>query len=98
MSFDTVGASLTDLTGLKALFNAKASEVQSLIADITTQVGDAGAPGSVNWVGAKADQFRADWTGTFKPNLHQLIEALNSTATYVESNRAAIDAALNGVG
>jgi tyrosyl-tRNA synthetase len=98
MSFDTVGASLIDLEGLKALFQAKAADVQVLIADITARVGDAGAPGSVHWVGAKADEFRSEWTGTFKPNLNQLIDALTSTAGYVEANRAAIDAALNGVG
>jgi ABC-type transporter Mla subunit MlaD len=98
MSIDTVGASLSDLEGLKALLTAKASEVQQLISDITTQVGDAGAPGSVHWVGAVADQFRGEWSNTFRPNLNHLIEALSSTASYVEANRSAIDRALNGVG
>jgi uncharacterized protein YukE len=96
-SFDTVGASISQLMALKSLFDRKAAEVETLISEITAQVGSPGAPGAVNWVGSVAEQFRGDWAGQFRPNLQKLIQALHETSPYIDRNRRNNELALNGV-
>jgi hypothetical protein len=96
MSFDTVGANITQLGTLRQLFDQKATEVDELIRQVSAAVGHAGGPGSVHWEGRVADRFRSDWASTFVPNLRRVSEALHESSTYVERNRQSIDQVLNG--
>jgi uncharacterized protein YukE len=96
MSFDTVGANITQLGTLRQLFDQKAAEVDDLIRQISSAVGEAGGRGAVHWEGQVAERFRQDWTSTFVPNLRRLGEALHESAGYVERNRQSIDQVLNG--
>jgi len=98
MASTQVGADIGQLAVLRQLFDTKATEVEALIHEISTSVGDPGGRGSVHWEGQVADRFRQDWGGTFVPSLRQLIEALREHAAYVERNRQNISQALNGMG
>lgn len=97
MSFDTVGANITQLGTLRQLFDQKAAEVDELIRQVSTAVGTPGGQGAVHWEGQVAERFRGDWNSTFVPNLRRLGEALHESAAYVERNRQNIDQVLNGV-
>ena len=98
MASTQVGADIAQLAALRQLFEAKATEVEALIHEISSSVGEAGGRGSVHWEGQVADRFRQEWGGTFVPSLRQLIEAFREHAAYVERNRQNISQALNGVG
>jgi hypothetical protein len=97
MSFDTVGANITQLATLRQLFDQRAAEVDDLIRQISGAVGTPGGQGAVHWEGQVAERFRQDWTSTFVPSLRRLGEALHESAGYVERNRQSIDQVLNGV-
>jgi hypothetical protein len=96
MPFDHVGADLSQLAALRALFDRKAAELEHLIGEVSASVGPPGGQGSVRWDGQVADRFRQDWNQTFVPGLRRLTEALRQSATYVERNRQNISQALNG--
>lgn len=96
MSFDTVGANISQLGSLRQLFDQKAAEVDDLVRQVSAAVGGPGGQGSVHWEGQVAERFRQDWTTTFVPNLRRLSEALHESAGYVERNRQSIDQVLNG--
>ena len=96
MSFDHVGASLSQLGTLRQLFDQKAGEIDSLIAEIGTAVGPAGGQGSVHWEGQVAERFRQDWHHTFVPGLRRLLDSLHESGAYIEQNRQNISQALNG--
>lgn len=93
-----VGADITQLATLRQQLETKAGEVDALIREISSAVGQPGSTGSVHWQGQVADRFRQEWSGTFVPSLQRLIEALHEHAAYVERNRQNISQALNGVG
>ncbi|MBI2705946.1 MAG: hypothetical protein HYX32_11755 [Actinobacteria bacterium] len=97
MPLDTVGANLAQLTELQRAFDAKAAQVDQLIVEISALVGGAGAPGSVNWQGRIADQFRTEWDTVYVKNLRQLVAALQEQARYVNENRRRSNLALNGI-
>lgn len=97
MSFDTVGANISQLGSLRQLFDQKAAEVDDLVQQISSAVGHAGGQGAVHWEGQVAERFRQDWSSTFVPNLRRLGEALHESAGYVERNRQNIDQVLNGM-
>ncbi len=97
MSSDTIGLNLSQMADLQRTFDAKATEVEQLIAQISTLVGSAGAPGSVHWQGRLADQFRGEWDGVFVKNLRQLVQALQQQARYIDDNRRRTNLVLNGI-
>jgi uncharacterized protein YukE len=97
MSTSNVGANLDQLGELAQRFDAKASEIEQLIADLSRLIGSSGAMGSVFWQGQVADRFRGEWDGVYVRNLRQLIEALRQQARYVNENRRRSNLALNGI-
>lgn len=92
-----VGANLDQLAELARRFEAKATDVEQLVADLSRLIGTGGAMGSVFWQGRLADQFRADWDGVYVRNLRDLAEALRQQARYVDDNRRRSNLVLNGV-
>ncbi len=97
MATDTIGLNLSQMADLQRTFDAKAAEVDQLIAQISTLVGTAGTPGSVHWQGRLADQFRTEWDGVFVKNLRQLVQALQQQARYIDDSRRRTNLVLNGV-
>jgi len=94
---DTVGANLSQLAELQQAFETKAGQIEQLIAEISSLVGSAGAPGAVHWQGRLADEFRGEWESVYVKNLRQLVEALHGQARFVDDNRRRSNLALNGV-
>src|SRR5690606_30921336 len=76
MTTDTVGVNLAQMAELQRTFDAKAAQVEQLVAEVSRLVGSAGAPGAVHWQGRVADQFRQEWDGVYVKNLRQLTQAL----------------------
>lgn len=73
------GANLGDLQSLRALFEGKAGEVESLQATVSGKV----ARGATAWEGPGAERFRAAWDGEFMPALNNLREALSQASVAV---------------
>lgn len=73
------GANLGDLQSLRALFEGKAGEVESLQSTVTSKV----ARGATAWEGPGAEKFRAAWDGEFMPALNNLREALTQASVAV---------------
>lgn len=94
---DTVGMNLTQMAALQQAFEARAAEVERLVAELGGLVGTGGGPGAVHWVGRVADQFRAEWDGTYVPNLRRLSEALREQARWVGEQRRRSNLVLNGI-
>jgi uncharacterized protein YukE len=92
-----VGANLSQLADLHRTLDAKAHEIEQLIADVGRLVGSGGAMGLVFWQGRLADQFRAEWDAVYVRNLRQLGQALRDQARYVDENRRRSNLVLNGV-
>ena len=97
MTTDTVGVNLTQMSDLQRTFEAKAGQIEQLVAEVSRLVGSAGAPGAVHWQGRLADQFRQEWDGVYVKNLRQLTEALQQQARYIDENRRRSNLVLNGV-
>jgi WXG100 family type VII secretion target len=83
------GANLADLDQLRAVFDGKAGEVQSLEATLSAKV----APGATAWEGPGADKFRAAWEQEFAPALRNLQEALTQAGIAVARYRDNIEMA-----
>jgi uncharacterized protein YukE len=92
-----VGADLEQMVELARRFDAKAGEVDHLVADLSRLVGSGGAMGSVFWQGQLADRFRAEWESVYVKSLRELAEALRAQARYVDDNRRRSNLVLNGV-
>ena len=73
------GANLEDLQSLRALFEGKAGEVETLQSTVTGKV----ARGATAWEGPGAEKFRAAWEGEFMPALNNLRDALNQASVAV---------------
>lgn len=97
MTTDNVGLNLSQMADLQRTFDTKAAEIEQLIAQISTLVGSAGAPGSVHWQGQLAEQFRAEWDGVFVKNLRQLVQAFQQQARYIDDSRRRTNLVLNGI-
>jgi len=69
-----------DVEHLAAQFEAKASAVETLIAQVTTRLG------STTWVGSDRDNFEATWTGESTNMLNQLAQALRENGTLANNN------------
>ena len=83
------GANLADLEQLRAMFDSKAGEVQSLESTLSGKV----APGATAWEGPGADKFRSAWETEFAPALRNLREALNQAGVAVAKYRDNIEMA-----
>ena len=83
------GANLSDLEGLRATFEAKADQVDSLTTTLSNKVD----PHATAWAGPGADNFRSAWDGDFKPALVKLEGALREAAVAVGKYRDNIEAA-----
>jgi len=94
---EMVGVNLSQMVELQHAFDARAQQIEELIAAITALVGSGGASGSVHWTGRVADEFRAEWDGVYVKNLRQLVDALHHQAQYVNENRRRSNLVLNGV-
>ena len=94
---DLVGVNLTQMVELQQTFEARAAQIDELIAAVSNLVGTAGAPGAVHWQGRLADDFRAQWDAVYVKNLRQLVDALHDQARYVNENRRRSNLVLNGV-
>jgi uncharacterized protein YukE len=94
---DLVGVNLTQMVQLQQTFDARAAQIEELIATISNLVGAGGAPGSVHWQGKLADDFRAEWDAVYVKNLRQLVEAMRDQARYVNESRRRSNLVLNGV-
>lgn len=97
MSSTQVGANLEQMAVLAARFEAKASEVEALISDLSALVGSGGSMGSVFWQGQLADRFRHEWDAVYVRNLRELVVALRDQARYVDENRRRSNLVLNGI-
>ena len=82
-----IGAEMGQMDQLAQVFTQKSAQIDELTAAIDGQVG------GTWWEGPAADRFREQWSGSFKPNLQQLQQALNECSSEVRSRRAAIEAA-----
>ena len=94
---EMVGVNLSQMVELQHAFDARAQQIEELIAAITALVGSGGASGSVHWTGRVADEFRTEWDGVYVKNLRQLVDALHHQAQYVNENRRRSNLVLNGV-
>jgi uncharacterized protein YukE len=92
-----VGADLEQMVELARRFDAKAAEVDQLVADLSRLIGSGGAMGAVYWQGQLADRFRTEWDGVYVRNLRELAEALRAQSRYVDDNRRRSNLVLNGI-
>jgi hypothetical protein len=69
-----------DVEALGADFDAKASDVETLIQAIN------GRLSATHWVGSDRDNFEATWTGEMTNNLNQLATALRETGMVARNN------------
>lgn len=72
-----------DLDTLRSLYNTLKSNTESCN-NIQTSTDSSLA--STVWESSNAEEFRAAWSDTFKPNLKSLEEALAAAATDVANN------------
>jgi uncharacterized protein YukE len=94
---DLVGVNLAQMAELQQTFEARAGQIEELIAAISNLVGSSGGPGAVYWMGKLADEFRGEWDAVYVKNLRQLVEALHAQARYVNDNRRRSNLVLNGI-
>lgn len=69
-----------DVRTLAAEFNAKASEIESLISEITTRFQ------ATTWRGQDREDFEGSWNGEMTNTLNQLAGALRDAGTIAENN------------
>ncbi|MDZ7732357.1 MAG: hypothetical protein U5R31_03935 [Acidimicrobiia bacterium] len=82
---------LTQLADLQRTFDARASEVDQLVADLSRLIGSGGGMGTVFWQGRLADQFRAEWDSVYVRSLRQLADALGRPAALHRRQSAAVE-------
>ncbi len=74
------GADIEQVQQLSAQLNAKASDIENIISQLSSAIS------SVTWMGPDAERFRSEWQGTHVAQLKQVVSALQ---------RASQDAARN---
>lgn len=85
-----IGASMEAMAQLKSSFDTQASNVQTLLSDLESQVS---MIGSGEWEGPAAQRFLEAWNSQFRPALQNLNTALTDAGAEVESRRAALEQA-----
>jgi ABC-type transporter Mla subunit MlaD len=68
------GADIEQVQQLSTQLNAKASDIQNVISQLSSAIS------SVTWMGPDADRFRSDWQGTHVAQLKQVVSALQQAS------------------
>lgn len=79
MSYFT-GMDIEAVRSLATQLNTKASDIDSLRQQLTSQIE------STAWVGADRERFYGDWTGQYTAALNQVAEGLRTAATCATNN------------
>lgn len=74
------GADIEQVQQLSTQLNAKASDIQSIISQLSSAIN------SVNWMGPDADRFRSDWQGQHVAQLKQVVSALQTASQNARRN------------
>jgi len=74
------GADIEQVQQLSNQLNAKASEIQNVISQLSSAIS------SVNWMGPDADRFRSDWQGQHVAQLKQVVSALQTASQNARRN------------
>jgi WXG100 family type VII secretion target len=76
-----IGGTVEQMQTMGAKFNSEASELESLVARVSSQLA------STDWEGGAAQRFRAQWEGEFRSTFNQVSQGLRECASEVQ-NRA----------
>jgi uncharacterized protein YukE len=74
------GADIEQVQQLSTQLNAKASDIQSIISQLSSAIN------SVSWVGPDAERFRSDWQGQHVAQLKQVVSALQTASQNARRN------------
>jgi len=74
------GQDIEQVRQLATQLNAKASDIESVISQLTSAVN------SVQWMGPDAERFKADWQGQHVPQLKQVVSALQNASQNANRN------------
>jgi uncharacterized protein YukE len=74
------GADIEQLQQLSTQLNTKASEIQNVISQLSSQIS------SVNWLGPDATKFKSDWQGQHVAQLKQVVSALQAASQNAKKN------------
>jgi uncharacterized protein YukE len=74
------GADIEQLSQLSTQLNSKASEIQNVISQLSSQIS------SVNWLGPDATKFKSDWQGQHVAQLKQVVSALQAASQSAKKN------------
>ncbi|GAA3201602.1 WXG100 family type VII secretion target [Microbacterium terregens] len=77
------GLDVQQVRQLSQQLNAKASDIQQVLSQLTSQLN------STQWTGPDAEQFRSDWSGQHTAALKQVIAALQEAAQKASANASA---------
>jgi uncharacterized protein YukE len=75
-----IGGDPEQMAALQGAFTQEQAGVESLIGTINSSLANTW------WIGPQADRFRAEWEGSFLPNLNNLATALGECARNVASH------------
>ncbi len=79
-----IGASIEELSDLKAAFDRQAEQVMQLARTIRTQLDNTA------WEGPASERFRSSWSGEFEPSMGKLSGALRDAGVEVDKRREAL--------
>ncbi|MEE6163775.1 MULTISPECIES: WXG100 family type VII secretion target [unclassified Mycolicibacterium] len=74
------GQDIAQVQQLATQLNAKASDIESVISQLTSAVN------SVQWMGPDAERFKSDWQGQHVPQLRQVVSALQTASQNANRN------------
>ena len=74
------GADIEQVQQLSTQLNAKASDIQSIISQLSSAIN------SVSGVGPDAERFRSDWQGQHVAQLKQVVSALQTASQNARRN------------
>jgi uncharacterized protein YukE len=74
------GMDIPAVRTLASQLNAKADEIESIANSLSSQLD------GVQWVGFDATNFRNDWQGTHRTQLHAVASALRDASTRATAN------------
>ena len=79
-----IGASIEELSDLRAAFDRQAEQVIQLARMIRSQLDNTA------WEGPAAERFRSSWAGEFEPSMSRLSGALRDAGVEVDKRREAL--------
>jgi uncharacterized protein YukE len=74
------GMDIPAVRTLASHLSAKADEIESIVNSLSSQLD------GVQWVGTDATNFRNDWHGTHRTQLHAVATALRDASTRANTN------------